>query len=120
MELGLPIEDEAAWYLYSYQTSAIFPYAEDGRTIGEDVYSDGPLNMERIEKLDDDEIPDLLVERLAARASVWGSTGTICAVMSPGLPPVGTTRKARASLFAGRCAGHGDGDILANPAAGGV
>jgi len=66
---GLPIDDQDAWYLYSYQTSAIFPYAEDGRAIGEDVYSDGPLNMERIEKLADDELPDLLVERLAARAS---------------------------------------------------
>jgi hypothetical protein len=67
-EFGLPIDDPDAWYLYSYQTSAIFPYAEDGRAIGEDVYSDGPMNMDRIEKLEPDELPDILVERLKQRA----------------------------------------------------
>lgn len=65
---GMPIDDVDAWYLYSYRTAAIFPYAEDGRAIGEDVYSDGPMNMDRIEKLSEDELPDVLVERLARRA----------------------------------------------------
>lgn len=67
-EFGLPIDDVDAWYLYSYQTCAIFPYAEDGRALGEDVYSDGPLSMDRIVKLAPDELPDILVERLSARA----------------------------------------------------
>ena len=64
-EFGLPIDDVGAWYLYSYRTCAIFPYAEDGRAKGEDVYSDGPLSMDRIQKLAPEELPDALRERLS-------------------------------------------------------
>ena len=60
---GLPIDDPGAWYLYSYRTAAIFPYAENGLAKGEDVYSDGPLSMDRVHKLAPDEIPDALPPR---------------------------------------------------------
>ena len=68
-DFGLPVDDIDAWYLYSYQTCAIFPYAEDARAIGEDVYSDGPMSMDRIQNLPLEELPDILAERLKSRAT---------------------------------------------------
>jgi hypothetical protein len=55
--LGMPIDDPDAHYLYSYRQAAIFPYGADGRALGEDVYSDGGLTMDRIEKLAPHDVP---------------------------------------------------------------
>ena len=56
--MGLSVDDPEAWYLYSYRTCAIFPYDENGLAKGEDVYSDGPMSMDRIRKLAPEELPD--------------------------------------------------------------
>ena len=57
-QMGMPVDDPEAWYLYSYRTCAIFPYDENGLAKGEDVYSDGPMSMDRIRKLSPEELPD--------------------------------------------------------------
>ncbi len=63
-EMGMPIDDVDYYYLYSYRTCAIFPYAASGLALGEDVYSDGPMSMDRVHKLELDMLPDVLQERL--------------------------------------------------------
>ena len=57
---NVPIDDADAYYCYSYRTCAIFPYAENGLAVGEDVYSDGPMTLDRLRKLEYDELPPSL------------------------------------------------------------
>jgi len=64
---GLPV-DATASYLYTNRTAAVLPYTGEGDDVlmaGEDVYALGPPVMERLQRLDDDEIPDLLRSRSA-------------------------------------------------------
>ena len=60
-QMGMPVDDADAWYLYSYHTCAIFPYDENGLAKGEDVFSDGPMSTDRLRKLAPEELPDGLV-----------------------------------------------------------
>jgi len=57
--MGLEVDDENAHYVYSYRQAAVFHYDTDGVCTGEDTYSDGPLNVERLRKLTDAEIATL-------------------------------------------------------------
>lgn len=54
--MGMPVEDNR-WYCYSFRQAAIFPAGEGRRFAGEDVYTDGPMNMDRIRPLANDELP---------------------------------------------------------------
>jgi hypothetical protein len=49
--MGLPCDDLAGNYVFSYRQAAIFHYDEHGICTGEDTYSDGPLTPERLRRL---------------------------------------------------------------------
>ena len=57
--MGIPCDDPAGHYVYSYRTAAIFHYDEQGNYTGEDTYSDGALTPERLRKLTPEEIATL-------------------------------------------------------------
>jgi hypothetical protein len=57
--MGIPCEDPAAHYVFSYRQAAIFHYDEQGNCTGEDTYSDGPLTPERLRKLTPAEVATL-------------------------------------------------------------
>lgn len=49
--------DTDRWYCYSYRQAAIFPAGEGGRFAGEDVYTDGAMDAQRIRPLNQAELP---------------------------------------------------------------
>lgn len=51
LAMGLPADDAAANYVFSYRQAAVFHYDENGVCTGEDTYSDGPLTPDRLRKL---------------------------------------------------------------------
>lgn len=57
--MGIPCDDLAGFYVFSYRQAAIFHYDEQGNCTGEDTYSDGPLTPERLRKLTPAEIATL-------------------------------------------------------------
>lgn len=59
VEMGLPVEDPDAYYVYSYRQAAVFHYDADGVCTGEDTYSDGPVTPDRIRRLTAEEVATL-------------------------------------------------------------
>ena len=57
--MGIPCDDEAAYYVFSYRQAAIFHYDEQGNCTGEDTYRDGALTPERLRKLTPEEVATL-------------------------------------------------------------
>jgi hypothetical protein len=53
--LGVPCDDPAGHYVFSYRQAAIFHYDERGVCTGEDTYSDGPMTPERLRRLTPEE-----------------------------------------------------------------
>ncbi|MCA9511081.1 MAG: hypothetical protein R3E88_12650 [Myxococcota bacterium] len=50
--MGLAVDDPSAKYVFSYRQAAIFHYDAAGECTGEDTYSDGPLTLERLRRLE--------------------------------------------------------------------
>jgi hypothetical protein len=55
LAMGLPADNPAGNYVFSYRQAAVFHYDENGVCTGEDTYSDGPLTPERLRKLTPEE-----------------------------------------------------------------
>ena len=58
-EMGIEVDDPSAYYVFSYRQAAVFHYDAEGVCTGEDTYSDGPLNAERLRKLTAEEVSTL-------------------------------------------------------------
>jgi hypothetical protein len=58
-DLGIEVEDKSAYYVYSYRQAAVFHYDPSGVCTGEDTYSDGPLNADRLRRLTEAEVATL-------------------------------------------------------------
>ena len=60
---GLDV-DRDAWYLYSYRIAAVLPYEGDGtdvRMAGEDTYTPGMPTLDRVVRLEPEEVPETLL-----------------------------------------------------------
>ncbi len=56
--MGFPVEDIDAFYLFSYHAWALFQYDDSGKFTCEDSYMDGAMTMERLKKLKPEEVPE--------------------------------------------------------------